>query len=330
MEVALTEWIAITDQSSVGEARRAALLVGHRLGFDETRAAELALLVTEVSRNALIHGGGGQVILAGVKDGEDSAARILAIDTGPGISNLAGALNDGYSTAGTMGNGLGAMRRIASGFEVFTGPGGTIVLLELGPEPATGNLQVAGITVPYPGERVCGDAWTCQRTPQRTVALLADGLGHGWGAAEAAQEALTTFHRYAELSPAAILGYVHDSLKKTRGAVAAVAAIQPQTGTMSYAGVGNISGVLLQGLSSRSLMSHNGTLGATAPRIQELQFPWSTDSTLVLHSDGLHTRWDLAAYSGLTARHPAIIGGALLRDFRRQRDDASVVVIKAA
>ncbi len=51
---------------------------------------------------------------------------------------------------------------------------------------------------------------------------------------------------------------------------------------------------------------------------------------LVLHSDGLHTRWDLAAYPGLAARHPAIIGGALLRDFRRQRDDASVVVIKAA
>jgi hypothetical protein len=49
-----------------------------------------------------------------------------------------------------------------------------------------------------------------------------------------------------------------------------------------------------------------------------------------MHSDGVQTRWDLGAYSGLLAKHPAIIGGALLRDFRRQRDDASVIVIKAA
>jgi hypothetical protein len=49
-----------------------------------------------------------------------------------------------------------------------------------------------------------------------------------------------------------------------------------------------------------------------------------------MHSDGVQTRWDLTAYAGLGARHPAVIGGALLRDFRRQRDDAGVIVIKAA
>ena len=53
-------------------------------------------------------------------------------------------------------------------------------------------------------------------------------------------------------------------------------------------------------------------------------------STLVLHSDGLHSKWDLSSYAGLIARHPAVIGGALLRDFRRERDDVSVVVTKAA
>jgi hypothetical protein len=47
-----------------------------------------------------------------------------------------------------------------------------------------------------------------------------------------------------------------------------------------------------------------------------------------MHSDGLHTRWDLGAYAGLVTKHPAVIIGALLRDFRRDRDDASVVVIK--
>jgi hypothetical protein len=49
-----------------------------------------------------------------------------------------------------------------------------------------------------------------------------------------------------------------------------------------------------------------------------------------MHSDGLQTKWDLSSYAGLLSRHPALIGGMLLRDFRRKRDDASVLVLKAA
>jgi hypothetical protein len=88
--------------------------------------------------------------------------------------------------------------------------------------------------------------------------------------------------------------------------------------------------VLFAGGSSRSLVSHNGTLGMTVPKIQEFRADWASDAMLVLHSDGLHSKWDLSSYAGLVSRHPAVIGGALLRDFRRERDDASVVVVKAA
>ena len=189
---------------------------------------------------------------------------------------------------------------------------------------------MAGMALPYPGERVCGDAWFGHQTPQRTVVFLADGLGHGWGASEAAAEAVATFKQRADLAPGEILSYVHDALRKTRGAVAAVAEIRPADGTLTYAGVGNISGVVLNDGSSRSLVSHSGTLGMMAPKIQEFRSAWSAGSTLVMHSDGLHSRWDVTSYPGLITRHPAMIGGALLRDFRRQRDDVSVVVIKAA
>jgi hypothetical protein len=122
---------------------------------------------------------------------------------------------------------------------------------------------------------------------------------------------------------------VHDALKKTRGAVAAVAEIRPQDKTLTYTGVGNASAVLLSGSASRSLISHNGTLGVASPRLQEFRVDWPGDGILIMHSDGLHSRWDLSSYPGLLARHPAIIGAALIRDFRRQRDDAGVVVVKA-
>ncbi|MGA2889238.1 MAG: SpoIIE family protein phosphatase [Terracidiphilus sp.] len=330
MEIASTQWVAVTDESSVGEVRRAALWAAQRLELDETRSGEFALLATEASRNTLIHGGGGQVVIAGIVTNDGPLARILAIDRGSGIANIANAMSDGYSTAGTMGGGLGAMKRMATKLEVFTGQTGTIVLIELGKAASTDKPQIAGIVVPYPGERVCGDGWFSHQTPGRTLVLVADGLGHGSLAAEAAQEAIAAFQQRVNLAPGEILSYVHDALRKTRGAVAAVAEIRPKDNRLIYAGVGNISGVVLSGGTSRSLVSHNGTLGLSAPKIHEFKSDWPSDAVLVLHSDGLQSKWDLSPYPGLLSRHPAVIGSALLRDFRRERDDASVVVVKAA
>ena len=330
MDIVLTELVAITDSSSVGEVRRTALLAAQRLGMDETRAGELALLATEASRNVVAHAGRGEVIVTGLKHDENALGRILALDRGPGIPDIAKALTDGYSTAGTPGGGLGAMKRMASEMEIYTDRTGTIVLVEVGKYPQIDGLRIAGMAVPYPGERVCGDAWTFHHSPERTLIMIVDGLGHGLAAAEAAQEAIATFHARVKFAPDEILSYVHDALKKTRGAVGAIAEIRTQERTISYAGIGNIAAVLLSPAKSQSLISHNGTLGSTVSRIQAFHSEWISDSTLILNSDGLQTRWDLSNYAGLLSRHPAIIGGALLRDFRRQRDDASVVVIKAA
>lgn len=330
MEIVLTELVAVTDASSVGQVRRAAFATAQRLGMDETRTGELALLATEVSRNVLVHGGGGEVVVLGLKHDGNALGRLLALDRGAGIPDIAKAMGDGFSTAGTLGAGLGAMKRIAAGMEIFTSRNGTIVFLEVGQNPDGHGLQIAGMAVPYPGEQVCGDAWAYDNSPERMLTMITDGLGHGLGAAEAAQEAIATFHARVSASPGDILSYIHDALRKTRGAVAGIAEIRPKEGRIVFAGVGNVAAVLVSTTESRSLVSHNGTLGSIASRIQPFQFEWKPDSVLILHSDGLQTRWDLANYAGLLSRHPAVIGGALLRDFRRHKDDASVVVVKAA
>jgi len=331
MEIASTEYIPITDSSSIGEARRRGLLLAEKLGFDETRSGEFALLITEVTRNVLSHAQSGQTILMGFKNAHGSVARILALDQGPGIADVARAMHDGYSTGGTMGGGLGAMKRLAAALEIFTNQSGTIVLLEVRSAAAERGLQIAGLAVPYPGERLCGDGWAFHKTSERCTVLLVDGLGHGHLAAEAADEAIHIFQRKAELAPGKILSYLHDGLKKTRGAVAAIAEIRPAEKLLTYAGVGNTAASLISHQGSRSLVSHSGTLGVSvSPRIQEFRVEWPKDNILVMHSDGLTSRWDLTTYSGLLARHAAVIGGALFRDYRRQRDDASVVVVKAA
>ena len=330
MEIAFTDCVAITDPSSVGEARRSAASAAKRLGLNERQAGELAILATEVSRNVLIHGGGGHVIVSGLQNHCGPLAQILALDKGKGIDDVPLALSDGYSTAGTMGAGLGAMKRLASRFEIFTGRGGTMVLLELGNSSTDAGVLVSGIALPYPGEHLCGDGWWCHQAGGRALAILTDGLGHGLGAAEASQEAIATFRRHVSSTPADILACIHDALKKTRGAVAGIVAISHAQRELTYAGVGNISASLISGDTSRGLMSHNGTLGMVVSRIQEIHAEWVPDSVFVMHSDGLQTKWDLSSYCGLISRHPALVCGALIRDFRRHRDDAGVVVIKAA
>lgn len=330
MEIAFTEHVPITDSSSVGEARRRGLHAAERLGFDDVKGGELALLITEVSRNILLHGNGGQAIILGVKNGHGPVAGILALDNGPGIADVQQAMSDGYSTGGTMGGGMGAMQRIANSLEIFTAKNGTIVFLEMRAAPPQPGLQVSGLAIPYPGERMSGDAWACHQTRERTVVLLVDGLGHGREAAEAAVEAVATFGKHVQRTPGEILSYIHDAMRKTRGGVAAISEIHTDEATLTYAGVGNISAVLMSKGASKSLVSHNGTLGVATPKIQEFRVSWPDDGILVMHSDGLLSRWELSSYAGLLSRHPAVIGAALIRDFRRQRDDASVVVVKAS
>jgi hypothetical protein len=76
------------------------------------------------------------------------------------------------------------------------------------------------------------------------------------------------------------------------------------------------------------MVSHNGILGHAAPRIAEFTYPWNDACQLVMHSDGLSTRWRVDEWPGLWQRAPALIAGALCRDWDRGRDDVTVVIAR--
>jgi hypothetical protein len=108
-----------------------------------------------------------------------------------------------------------------------------------------------------------------------------------------------------------------------------VAEINTATQTLRFAGVGNIAGVVWTATGSRGLASHNGIVGHNMRRHQAFTTPWSPEAVVVLHSDGLQTRWRLDAYPGLARRQPSLIAGVLYRDFTRGRDDVTVLVVAA-
>jgi hypothetical protein len=158
--------------------------------------------------------------------------------------------------------------------------------------------------------------------------MVADGLGHGPLAAEAADEAATIFRQSTNPSLPDLMTSIHNALKKTRGAAVALAEFDPALRVIRYVGVGNISSTILHAGTTRSLVSQNGTAGHEVRKIQEFQYPWPEGSTLVMTSDGLQSKWDLKQYPGLIQRHPALLAGALWRDFTRGRDDVTVVAVR--
>jgi hypothetical protein len=184
------------------------------------------------------------------------------------------------------------------------------------------------ISLAMRGEIVCGDGWGTRPAVDRHLFMVVDGLGHGMFAAEAAREAERVLADSHTNSAETILRDCHDALKKTRGAAAAIAAISQEKGTLIFSGIGNISGMVFDGENRRGIASHNGTLGHQIHKFQEFTVPWNPASVLIMHSDGLGSKWDLNEYPGLANKHPSIIAAILYRDFERERDDVTVLAAK--
>jgi hypothetical protein len=196
------------------------------------------------------------------------------------------------------------------------------------PPASAAAIDTGAVQAPYPGETVCGDAWAFQTTAQGPTVFVVDGSGHGPMAAQAAERATQIFRDHAAEDCVALIERMHRGLAPTRGAALAVARIDAALGIVRFVGVGNIVGALLSGAETRQMISHNGTAGHVAPRIREFTYPFSGAPCIVLHTDGLSSRWRMADYPGLAVCHPSVIAGILFRDFRRPRDDATVAVMR--
>ncbi|HEY5675771.1 MAG TPA: ATP-binding protein [Myxococcales bacterium] len=322
--------IRVEDATQVGEARRAAALLSARAALSETESGRLAIVVNELGSNLGKHAHDGELLLQELRCGARSGVEVLSLDRGPGM-DLAASLRDGHSTAGTRGEGLGAVRRLADEFDAHSEPKGSVVMARVwsGGTPE-GPLEIGAACQPLQSEHACGDAWACRAAAARTRLLVVDGLGHGPLAASAAQVALQAFAGTDALpGPEAVVHALHAALRPTRGAALAVAELDMVSRTLRFCGVGNIAGLLQDPASAgRGLVSHNGIGGHEARRIQEFSARWPAGGILVLHSDGITSHWTLKGDSGLRARHGGVIAGVLFRDFRRASDDATVVVLK--
>ena len=243
--------VTIDDPSRIAEVRRAAVLLGQTMGLSPELIAQASLVTSELCTNILKYAERGEIWLSSLTaNGTAYGIDIVALDRGPGIANFDAAVKDGFSTGGSLGIGLGTMRRAAALFDIYTVPGlGTAVLLRLLDKkvapPADDRFVLASRMTPIRGEIVSGDSWSCLRFDDSLAVAVVDGLGHGPKAAEAAHAAIESFHRSVrKVGPAQAIEVAHQALLSTRGAVMAVACIDAPAQTLRFAGLGNISAVL--------------------------------------------------------------------------------------
>ena len=326
--------LPISESSQAGEARRTAIAFASRLGFNETERGKVGLVVTEVANNLVQHAQDGVLLLQALEENGIAGIEILALDKGPGIDNLTECLRDGFSTGGTPGNGLGAISRLSAFFDISSIPRvGTAILCHLWASPLPVNpsqnhLNLGAVCLPKTGEEISGDSWASAQIDNRSLLLVADGLGHGPQAAKASLEAVRVFRENVHRSPKEIVEAAHAALRSTRGAALAIAAIDFEQQSVRFAGVGNIAGTILSTEGNCNMVSYNGTVGHEVRKIKEFTYPWPKGGLLVMHSDGLATQWRLDRYAGLITRHPTLIAGVLYRDFNRGRDDVTVLVAR--
>lgn len=305
--------------------------------FNEVDVGKIDIIVSEMTSNLVKHARDGEILYRITANENTPVCEMLSIDKGPGIADINKALRDGVSSTNTLGGGLGAMSRLSTLFQIFSPrQWGTILYSKISPDnknwvpSKTGpEADIKAVCVPKLLEEVCGDGYCVVQTPSYTKILFGDGLGHGPNAKEAVDVAKKVFSECDYTDPTDIIRHIHEHVRRTRGLVACVAVLDKKNHTWSICGVGNISTRVYSGIEYRNYMSYNGTIGLNIPKsMNPTKVDLDRNQTLIMCTDGIQTRWNINQYPSINKYDATIVAGAILKDFNRGTDDASVLIAK--
>ncbi len=333
------EPISILDDASVALVRQRVRARGEACGLDAIATGKLVNIASELSHNQLAHAVRGTVVVREISRAGVPGLEVIAVDEGPGIADPTRALLQGPRVPKTsdgpgkksLGIGLAAVLELADevDFDVRMGAGTCVLARKFG-DAVPRRRQLGIYARPYPGERVNGDDACFVRADDALLVGVADGLGHGPSAREAAVGATNTLRAHPELSPLEILERGHAALRATRGAVMAVARVLETTNELETACVGNVSTHVYGPQVARRFIGSSFVLGAAGMvrRVQVDRCDLGVRDALVLFTDGLTTRVDLEGELDLLREHPIIIAHQLFTRFGREHDDALVLVAR--
>lgn len=326
----------IDDRSLIAFIKREIHNLALQLGFTPHRAAETDIIIAELTSNLIKYANGGELLYRAHFNEGFNEIEIYCLDNGIGIENVTRMMNDGYSSSNTLGHGLGTIKRLSNDFQIYSMKNwGTVQYIKICeksdivfPELKNG-FSYAGIGINYPGEKVCGDGYHIKNSRKGFQIFVGDGLGHGEHASEAVKLAIKAFKQTVETEPSEILREIHASVKKSRGLVGTIASVDYDKETWNICGIGNINTRIHNGLENKTYTPYNGIIGHNIPRtLNSTILPYKKHQIMVMHSDGLRTRWNLNDFTSILKQNSGIIASSILKENIRGTDDATILVAK--
>jgi serine/threonine-protein kinase RsbT len=129
MTAGVCESLPITKADHVVIVRQAVRRHAVALGFSLVDQTKIVTAASELARNTLVHGGGGEALIESLADGVRKGLRLTFEDHGPGIPNIELAMTDGYTTGVGLGLGLSGAKRLSNEFQIASTPAGTRVVI---------------------------------------------------------------------------------------------------------------------------------------------------------------------------------------------------------
>lgn len=326
--------IPVFSAGDVTAARRTAKAEAAALGFAAQESEEIALVVSELASNLVKHARRGIMTLTPLATSGRAGIQIESEDHGPGIADVERAIADGFSTAGSLGDGLGVVNRLMDELDVVSEPGrGTFVVCKRwartsAPSMTPCPLAFGAATRVHPSMNVNGDAFVVKTWDAALLVAVIDGLGHGQFAHRAAQTARRYVDTHFDQPPAEIFRGVGRACHATRGVVMAIARFDWARGRLTFASVGNVQARVFDSPEPMHFIVRRGILGVNAPNPLVSEHCWEPTSVMVLHSDGLKTNWNWETFRHFANGSATTLAQQLLRALAKEDDDATVVVVK--
>jgi len=324
----------IEDRSFVSYLKREIHIEVSAARLTQRQVAEIDIIVSEVTSNLIKHAGQGEILFRINQTPTHDSFDLVCFDNGPGMLDSLRMLKDGVSTTNTLGQGLGAIGRLSSSFQLYSLRNwGTVLHSRVCSDEHNGfdvaGLEIRGLNVCKPRETVSGDGYTIKKTRTGAQIFFADGLGHGPRAKDSIDQAAITFLKSNQDDPVEIIREIHSSVRRTRGLVGSIAVWNNKLQEWKICGVGNILTRVYTGILYKNYMSYNGTIGLNIPTSMKASTVGAErNQHLIMCSDGLRSRWDITRYPGIHKYNLMIMAGAIYKDFVRRNDDASILIVK--
>ena len=347
-----TAYFTITDSADVS----AAVVGTSRLHLlregSETDRAMIATIVSELGSNIVKYAKRGVLRVCRTEHQGTVDIDIWAEDNGPGIADVALAMQDHFSTGNSLGLGLPGVRRMAdefwirssenTGTRVFarkrlrgqpsreraTSAPRSSLIATPGPVEGSDPRWDAGAWVrPTDGHTACGDAAVVQNCDGGVLLAIVDGAGHGHRAHDVAQRALAVIRDHGGPDLDRLMARIHDGLRGTVGAAVGLAFVDTTTAMFRYIGVGNTRASKF-GRQAWHGVSRDGLLGDRLPSSLEQSCALAAGDMLVMWTDGIPENASTSSMAATSYRSAAEIARQLIKKLGKPYDDAGCVVFK--